>query len=348
MGFFLSSKKKYLGIDIGTNSIKMLELEKTDRSLRLANYCEVRGSGGGEVFQTRDSLLNTPNDVLKKLFLEILTRAKFNSRRASVSIPVYSTFSLLIEVPVLEKKDLEETIKYEAQKHIPIILSEMILEWKMVEELIDKQTNLRKFRVFVMAIPRDIVAKYKEVAQSINLDVDSLEVEIFSLKRATGISKDKFILVDIGGLNTNVTFFDGDIIRKTVNLPFAGSDFTRLIQTSLKVERNEAEKLKMEKGLLDPRFKNIFYPFLNNIATKIQELLAIDNTVSKIFLAGGSVLMPGLLDLIAEKMVGRSVELLNPWKNIDYDKRLEKVLKQKSGAFGVVCGLALKINEIEI
>lgn len=346
MGLFLKSRKNYLGVDIGTNSIKMLELEKTDKNVELTNYCEVRGVGGGMLFQTRENILNTPNDVLKKLFVEVLERGRFKARRASISIPVYSTFSFLIEVPLLEKKDLEEAIKYEAQKHIPIMLSEMILEWKMVDEFIDKQTNLRKIRVFIMAIPRDIVAKYKEVAQGINLNVDSLEVEIFSLKRATGLIKDKFIIVDIGGLNTNITFFDGDIIRKTVNLPFAGSDFTRLIQTGLKISLEEAEKLKMEKGMLDPRLKNIFYSLFNNIVIKIQEFLAIDVATAKIFLAGGSAVMPGLLDFVKEKVTGKSVEILNPWKNINYDKRLENVLKRKSGAFGVVCGLALKINEI--
>lgn len=348
MGLFLKSRKNYLGIDIGTNSIKILEVEKVDNTLRLVNYGEVKGAGGSEIFQTRESLFNTSSDILKKLFLEVLSRGGFNARRASISIPVYSTFSFLIEVPLLERKDLEEAIKYEAQKHIPMILSEMILEWKITDEFIDKQNNLKKLRVFIMAIPRDIVTKYEELAENINLDLDSLEVEIFSLKRAAGIFKDKFILVDIGGLNTNITFFDGDIIRKTVNLPFAGSDFTRLIQTGLKVEREEAERLKIEKGLLDPRIKNVFYSLLNNISIKIQEFLTFDSSIEKIILAGGSTVMPGFLDFVKEKVTTKTIELINPWKMINYDQRLEKILQKKSGAFGVVCGLALKINEIEV
>lgn len=340
--------KIYLGIDVGTNSIKLLQLEKSNNDLYLSNYAELKSSSISGVFETRENLLNTPNSILTKLFLEVLNKAPFKAKRASISIPVYSTFSLIIEVPALEKKELEEAIKYEAQKHIPIMLSEMIIDWKMVDDFFEKESKLRKFKIFIMAVPKDIVEKYKEVTSSIGLDVDSLEVEIFSLRRATYLpNKEKLILMDIGGLNTNITFFEGYIIKKTVNLPFAGADFTRLLQSSLKISQDEADKLKIAQGLNNPKVKNLFYPLLNNINMKIEEMFSLDSSVEKIFLSGGSSFMPGLIDFYKEKLKNKIIEPLNPWKNIKYDKKLESILLKKSGSFGVVCGLALKINEIE-
>lgn len=346
MALFAGSKN-YLGIDLGTDAIKVLEVQKKGEAIYLTNYAELKAKEELTPTPSRETFLNTQDEFLAKLILEVLNKGGFRARRCSISIPVHSTFTTIIEVPLLEKKELEQAIKYEAQKHIPVSLSEMIIEWKIIEEFLDKSTNTRKVRVFIMAVPRELVEKYRNFTKKINLLTDFLEVEIFSIRRSANISEtEKFLLIDMGGLNTNITLFEGEIVKKTVNLPFGGFDFTRMIENGLKIKREEAESIKKEKGINDPRIKNILYSILNNIRLKSEEFTRQEKNLKKIILAGGGVLMPGFKEFLEQEFKGMSVEILNPWKKLVYNKNLESIIFKKGAIYSVVIGLALKINEI--
>lgn len=340
-------RKNYLGIDIGTNSIKVLEIEERGSSLYLTNYAEVKNEGKPDS-QARYPFLKISQELLKELLLQVFKEAPFRARRGSIAIPIYSTFSVITEVPILEKKDLEEAVKYEAQKHIPVAISEMVLEWRLVEE-IKEDSKLSKLKILLIGVPKELVDKYKSLARSINFILDSLEVEIFSLRRAIGDNgKSNLILIDIGGSNTNLSLFKQDILKKSTNIPFGGNDLTRMIITSFKLQDiKSAEELKHREGLEDPRIKDLFYPFFNSIANKIDEFLKEDKDLKTIYLSGGGSLLKGFDLMLKERFSNLTIEVLNPWKQIISDKLLENVIIRKKGSYAVACGLALKIKEVE-
>ncbi len=142
-----SQASSYLGVDIGTASIKIVELE---------NY---RGQAKLKSFGYADlntSILSTSTEKSNQLIADyiqnIVKKSRMESNQAIAALPTFSVFTSIISLPPMPKKDLAEAIKWEAKKFIPLPIEDMILDWKIlnkkdikVEETSDFSSNISKF-----------------------------------------------------------------------------------------------------------------------------------------------------------------------------------------------------------
>ena len=132
---FSRKVRRQLGIDIGTSSIKVVELERDNGSLSLANYGFIDGL---DFFGDVPTSPNSPssfkvseNDVamvLKQLF----SSAKIKTKNAVISIPIFSSFLTVMELPALSQKELESAVPFEARSYIPVPLAEVVLDWMII------------------------------------------------------------------------------------------------------------------------------------------------------------------------------------------------------------------------
>lgn len=142
-----SQANSYLGVDIGTASIKIVELE---------NY---RGQAKLKSFGYADlntSILSTATEKSNQLIADyiqnIVKKSRMESNQAIAALPTFSVFTSIISLPPMPKKDLGEAIKWEAKKFIPLPIEDMILDWKIlnkndvqVEETSNLSANISKF-----------------------------------------------------------------------------------------------------------------------------------------------------------------------------------------------------------
>lgn len=135
MGLFSFSKKQsFLGVDLGTNSIKVVELKNERGRARLQTY--------GFVEQKTDIIRASSKETEEKIInilKKICQQAKVDSTQAVSALPSFSVFSSIINLPRMEKKDIAQAVQWEAKKFVPLPLEEMRLDWKVIDNKTNKQ-----------------------------------------------------------------------------------------------------------------------------------------------------------------------------------------------------------------
>lgn len=124
-----SSPTSYLGIDIGTASIKMVELENYKNQARLKTY------GYADIATNVLSGVVDKNNQLIADYINIIAKkANVQTRQVVAALPTFSVFNFIINLPPMPKKDLDSAIMWEAKKFIPVPIEEMILDWKILNK----------------------------------------------------------------------------------------------------------------------------------------------------------------------------------------------------------------------
>src|SRR3989339_1864732 len=123
------NKESYLGIDIGTASIKLVELAPWSGKPRLLTYGYVdivTDIIHSKSVETEQKIVNS----LKKL----VNQAHVSTNICIAALPTYSVFNSIISLPAMSAKDLSLAVKWEAKKYVPMPLEEMILDWKVIKD----------------------------------------------------------------------------------------------------------------------------------------------------------------------------------------------------------------------
>ncbi|PIV10427.1 MAG: hypothetical protein COS49_00580 [Candidatus Portnoybacteria bacterium CG03_land_8_20_14_0_80_41_10] len=349
MFLFKKKLKSHLGIDIGASAIKLVELELEEGRHKLKNY---------SIFSLKDYLKENwyqipsetgklSNDEQASIIREALKEAKIKSSTAFLSLPVYSTFSTLIDFPAMSEKEIETAIPYEAKKYVPLPLNEVVLDWSIVNSL-EKQKGLQ---VLLMAVPKKIIDDSKKILQSANLSLSALESEVFSLSRSlVGNDKSTLMLIDIGARSVSLSIVDDGYVRMIGNLEMGGLKLTKTISQQMKIDLEEAEKLKKNlpigQGNAAIQLKEAIHSVLDTIIFEVKKVIDAHQNkykqqVSKCILVGGGIQVPGLTDYFINKL-GVEVSLGNPFARVIYPPLLEPTLKELSPSLAVAVGLAMR------
>ncbi len=350
---FKIAPKGFLGIDIGTSTIKIVEMSRLGKRRKLDNYGEMKAEALYEKpFRTFEkSTLSFSNRDVVRALSAILKETGFKTNKAFFSIPDFSTFFTTINLPAMTDEEVPQAVNYEAPQHIPLPLQSVTLDWQIVEREANATPGQETIKVLLVAVPKDVIQQYQQIAQTVGLELLSMEAEAFSLSRAviTEAEKNKTVsLIDVGARSTTINIVDNGILRVSHSFDTSGSDFTTVIAKGLNIEYTEAELLKKKQGLLAESggVKEIMLPLIDLIIEEIKKIFssfyqAEGKDVKKVFLAGGSALMPGLVGYFT-KNLSRPTEIVNPFTNIYYPPILEDTLKEIGPSYAIAVGAALQ------
>jgi type IV pilus assembly protein PilM len=331
-----------IGIDIGTSSIKVVELQHEKNSVRLVNYAEYYANNhyinvSPNTFGVLDTQLA---DILKHIF----TKARFIQGTTNISLPVFSSFSTLIDLPAMNDEELEQAVKFEIRKYIPIPIGEVQFEWIKLDNL----SSFEKFKILTVAVPSEIINRYNQLAQISGIKLNTMELETFSCARSL-LAEDKelTIILDMGGRSTNVALVDEGVAVVHHNVNIGGRTFTRVLARGMSVDVERAEEFKQKQGLRDSNehVDELLQTTVNKILTEVEQLM--DNYLreggrkpSRVILTGGGCLMPGLSQYIGEALK-LSASVGNPFRSVEVPYQLKDVLGPAAPEFSVAVGLAL-------
>ncbi len=350
--------KRFLGIDIGTSSVKVVEISKFGHRKKLENYGSISASVlYKRPFRTfeKSTLLLSSDDIAKAI-LAVIEEAKIKTRQVIFSIPDFSTFFTNFVLPPMSQEEIPQAVRYEARQHIPLPLGEVTLDWQVIENkpLAGKTTNLK---ILLVAVPNEVINQYQTIARLSQLELVSLEAEVFALVRSLIKEEEKEILalVDIGAQSTTCSIVEKRILKMSHSFDMSGDDLTMAVSKSLNIDFFEAEKLKEKYGIKglnstpgeDSKIiKEILLPLIDVILREIEK--TINNfyqqerkEIEKIIITGGTVLIPGLKEYF-EAQLKKEVVISNPFSNIFYPPILEKTLEEMGPAFAIATGLALR------
>lgn len=350
----VGTKGDILGVDIGSSAIKVVQLGVRGKKVVLENYGELALGpyGGIGVGQATNLTKQKIQEALKDIFRE----ANLEGQEAVVSIPMGAALLSLIELPTVDRKQLDSIIPLEARKYIPVPVSEVVLDWwvlpkqgdgaKAIAEGADKE---EKTEVLLAAIHNDSIEKFKDIKTSINIENTSFEIDIFSAIRAVvGRDSGVVLVVDMGAATTKLAVVDFGILRAQHIINMGSQDVTITLSKMLSLSIDDAEKTKREKGLTDTdaNVTNAILIPLNHIVAEIDKVIANyrkkhSRTITKIVLTGGGVLLKGLFDHM-KKNINVPIEIGDPFSRIETPVFLQDTLKEAGPEFAVAIGLAIK------
>lgn len=350
----LQSSSSFLGIDIGTTSVKIVELKKENNQARLVNY------GFSDNLSIKNSGWDSNVDFSAAVVKKILEDGGFLSRNAVSALPTFSVFSSVLNLSNVEKKDIASAIHWEAKKVIPLPLDEMILDWKQITDIgkeKDKQKKEAKdnTRVLLTGAPRSLVKKFIEIFKRAQINLLSLETETFSLIRSLiGNDKSTIMIVEIGANTTDVSIIDNGIPMLNRSIDIGGNSITRALSAHLEISEEKAEQFKYDLGISALKSKDQDIPkmIIQSIAPIVNEIKYAINLfqsknnkkTEKVILSGGSALLPNLSNYLA-KVLDLKIIIGDPWARISYPVDLKPLLNEIGPSMAVAIGLALR--EIE-
>ncbi|MBP6858036.1 MAG: type IV pilus assembly protein PilM [Candidatus Pacebacteria bacterium] len=349
-----------VGIDIGTSSIKVVQIKReggvavldTYGALALGQYGE-----GGSVGQ----VTNLDAQTLAKALGDVLAETHITSKNVVLGLPSVSCIIFILQLPAaVEERDFGVVIPNEAKKFIPVSMNDVSLDWYVIPRREDSGDESRtlsesggeaRISVLVVATLNETLVKYTEIMQKAGLPMDALEIEVFSHIRSV-LTRELFpvMIVDIGASKTKLSIIEHGIVE-TFRLANKGSqDITLAIAHSLEIPFDKAESIKKEYGLVPniehPKIEEIIKVHLSDIFQEINgNILAYEKrynkNIGKIIFTGGGALTKGLLEY-AKQSFSAELSLADPFTKVESPVFLQGVLKTTGPEFSVALGLALK------
>jgi len=348
--FIKGGKNKFIGIDFGTSSIKVVELSYKNQRVYLDNYGIVDLN---LEMQDRTQLIKNQsfeqklNIALKKL----LENMKITSGSAYISLPAFSGLITLIDLPEMKEDELGKAMQFEAHKYIPTSLDEVAMSWETVkhQEGSSLAGSRGMLKVLLVAAPKREIERYDRLIGGTGLEVSAIELETFPIARAlVGDETKTMLIIDIGARSTNMILVSDGTIHVNRTIDGGGSDVTSAISDSMSISKVRAESFKKgEKDILNSTQTPIIMPVLElitNEAKRIIDAYTEKNkgaVVSQIVLSGGTSKMKGMVEYFT-KSLSHVVVAGNPWKDIVIDPKVEPIIKSIGSSFSVSVGLALR------
>ena len=303
------------GLDVGSSAIKLIALGGKPNKAKLGQF-GLAVNPVGNIDTENESERVKIAQAIKKLVGDVQLKTK----QVVVALPESKVFTRLVEMPALSDAELASAINWEAEQYIPIPMSEVQLDYKVVGKPA-VVTGMAKMQVFLVATPTALVQKYVEL-----------------------------MIAHFGANTTDFCVVEGERLVFTRSLPTGGTALSRAMAKELGLEVNQAEQYKRTYGL-DPRqlqskVRNTLLPVFASLVNELRKGMQFyageqGKKIVRIILSGGGAYLP---EMVRELAAGLGVEVLvgNPWAGIEMDATQQKRVGGIGAVFSVAMGLALR------
>ncbi len=344
-----------IGLEIGTSAIKIVEMKAGNPPTLRA--LAVRPTPPGSM---TDGQVTEPQAIAAEIRAG-MAEAKIRNKYVVTSVANQSAISRIISVPKMSLKELDEAIKWEAERYIPFPIDEVVFDYDTLDDP-EKIEGDGQMEVMIAAAQQEVIARLVEVIKLAGLEPVVVDVKPFATARAlrgnlvgqhrnedgTSQPDEVLVVLEIGASNSTIALVRGERILMNRNINVSGDDFTVAIQKAFSLDFNAAEEVKMqyatatiptedEEDLLDfdvnreryspaKIFDAIRTPLLD-LTTEIRRSLEFyrvqsgDINIDRMFLCGGGAKMRGLADAIGDTL-GFRVEIGDPWLSAFIDENL--------------------------
>lgn len=334
-----------LGLDIGTKSIKVVQLEKRgDLFVLLAAGVTSTPAGGLESENEKD--INLVGEALKKL----LSDTKVTTDNANIVLPENKVITRFIKLPYLTDQEVDSAISWQAEPYIPIPINEANISHQVLKRNEPSGGKPGSVEVLLVAAAKSLILKYMKVAQIVGVNVVSMETELLALQRSVCPQQQIVVLVDFGSSSTSVGIVRRGHLVVSYSIASGGDALTRAIVQAFNMDFAQAEQYKRAYGLDENQvegkvaaaLKPVFVGIVDEIKKAIQYYkteIGDSGPVTALVLAGGSSVLPGVVPFLAEAL-GLEVLIGDPFIKITKDQPLDKSFLAYAPVYGVAIGAA--------
>ncbi len=346
---FKSGKKELVGLDIGSHTIKLVDLAGSKGRYRLRQFAtaplppEVIVDGA-----VMDS------GAIIEVVRDMVAKSRVKNKRVALSISGFSVIIKKITVGFMSEEELLDSIQWEAAQYIPFDIEDVNVDFQVLGQ---NRDNPDQMDVLLVAAKKEIINDYENLMKETGLDPQVIDVDSFAVEtmyeNLFGLEENEVLgLINIGATTMNFNIVKGPISLLTRDVSMGGKQITEEIQKQYNLRYEEAEAVKLGGPENWQQYKN-FDRILKNacelFAGEIQRSLDFfyanfpEEHVQKLGLCGGASKTPGLLDHIKEKL-GIETFVINPFERISYSpKEFEESYLSSVGPIAAVgVGLAMR------
>jgi type IV pilus assembly protein PilM len=344
------AKRNLVGLDIGSSSVKAVELQGKSDNLKLVCLgfenllpdCVV----DGQIIE-----LNSVSDAISSIFNE----NSIKTEKVVAGVSGHSVIIKSISVPYMSDEELEESIDWHAEEHIPFDINDVSLDYQIVGSGPDS------LQVLMAACKRDRVSNVKQVIQLAGKQPTVIDVDAFALQNCYEINyqpdeSEVVALLNIGASTMNIHIVQGSKSVFTRDVSFGGNQYTAQLQKELNLTFEEAEEIKRAGKAKSEEHQNVD---INSLMDIVSDTLALEikktfdfyrattdtneAVVQKILISGGCSKLKGIAQFLAERLE-MPVEQFDPFRQIrvDYTKFDPDYVREVMPEMAVAVGLALR------
>ncbi len=341
----LPQEDNYFGLDLGSSSIKIAQLRELHGSPSLVTYGDIEVAG---------NLLSSDSEIdqnrVSELIKQLAQDAKVTTKNVVASLSASQSYTAIIRTPKLSHNELAESIKFQADKVIPMAMDQVKLDWAVVGEV--PETD--EVDVLLVAAPNNTANKYLNIIQKAGLELLALEINPIAQSRSLIGPADKpkcIIIVDIGSVASDIAILSNTVPQLVRSVAIGSKALNRVVSQNLGIDAGQADqfikKFGMDQTKIEGQVFKTLKPVVDHLVEEINKSITFfqeknpTQRVEKIILTGGTTALPGL-PLYLANATGLTIEVGNPWQNISYPKELESSLAGLSLSYATAIGLAMR------
>jgi type IV pilus assembly protein PilM len=336
--------RSIVGLDIGTSSVKAVELTETGGKLEVTGF--------GQIEITADDATAKANAVA-----ELMREGGFKSRRVVTSLSGKMVIVRYLTMVRMDDEELRNAIAFEAGKYVPFPLEECVMDCQRIEGVGDRagQGNMT---VLFVAAKRSQVEEHLSLIQSAGVSPEIVDVDAFALSNAWSLTNPtpatdgkprSVAFVDVGSQKTSLNITIGETSLFTREIYYAGQDFTQAIARRMSLDFPDAEAIKRNAGENETAVRESILSTIDDLGNEIQ--LSFDyfenqfeREIDEIRLSGGGARLPIIRESF-EKIFEKPTELFNPFETLTVNPAIDSdLLACNAGRLVVAVGLASRVR----
>ncbi len=348
--FKFGSKKTIVGLDIGSNSIKAVELQR-NRGEVLVSHLGIEPLASDIVV---DSMIVDSGSVASAIS-KIFGEHAFKAKQVATSVSGHSVIVKKISMQNMAEPELGEAVRNEAAQYIPFDMSDVNIDYQVLSGNLENPT----IDVLLVAVKKDKILNYTNALQLAGRQPAIVDIDAFALQNCYEYNYDPapnatVALLNIGASVMNINIVRGNNPLFTRDVSVGGNQYTDSLQKELDLSFDDAEALKLGKkvGTVSEDAKlPILQQVTEIIVLEIQKTFdffratASGEHIERIYISGGSSQVPGLVEALRQEF-SIPVDPLNPFmKIIPPIGEGADLIDRNSSQLAVAVGLALRSFE---
>lgn len=340
---------KVVGIDFGSSSIKVVEVEKNEGVLSLSTYGELQLGPYGE--SGLGNAVKLPLQKRIEALVDVLRESGVTAKTGALALPLSDSFVTIIPLQAKAGEDIAPRVHVEARKYIPVPLTDVALEWSEVAQEGKKDKLTRE--VLLVAILNEALREMNALGESVAMASRRSELEIFSTLRAVTKESDSSIaVIDVGAKTSKLYIAEAGFLCRIHRVQTGGSYVTSSLAKQKNISFEDAENIKRSadsqsedgqliKKIMSTAFDRTFQEFKRVLD---QYQTRTGKKVSRVVATGGASLHHDFVPLLSYALDAQ-VEITNPFNKIAYPAFMEDTLTSIAPVFTVALGAALQSFE---
>jgi type IV pilus assembly protein PilM len=349
--FGFGSGKSIVGLDIGSSCIKAVELKKVKGNVNVA-HLGVERLGSDIVVDSMIVDSGSVSSAISKLF----SQHRFGSKLVATAVSGHSVIVKKISMQTVPENEVPDLLQTEAAQYIPFDMNDVNIDYQVLTE----DANEPQMDVLLAAVKKDKILNYTNVLSLAGKIPEVVDIDAFALQNCYEYNYEPspsstVALLNIGASVMNINIVKGSSPLFTRDVSVGGNQYTDSLQKELDLNFEDAESLKMghKVGTVSQDAKTpILHQVTEIIVLEIQKTFdffratAAGQHIEKIYLAGGSSAVPGLMEALRQEF-SMPVEMLNPFQRIQpsVSGADSDLIHSNAGQLAVAVGLALRSFE---